>query len=388
MLLSHHSSFRKYILFGVATVGWIFNACKEEQKEPAVKVVTTEANSETSCSAGIPDRFSTISTENLKQQKIAKADTVGMVKIKEGTFLMGAPDGRGRPNEYPQHTVQLDAFYIDKTEVTNAQFEAFVKATGYVTTAERDVDWEELKKQLPEGTPKPADSVLKASSLVFTPTKEAVSLNNPGVWWRWKRKADWRHPQGPKSSIEGKENFPVVHVSWEDANAYASWAGKRLPTEAEWEYAARGGLQNKPYPWGAEEPYQGKAKANTWEGNFPYQNTAQDGYTRLAPVSTFAPNNYGLFDMAGNVWEWCSDNYQNDYYSQFKDEVSDNPKGPSKGYDARQPKLSMKVVRGGSFLCNETYCSGYRASARMMSSPDTGLEHTGFRCVVSVSSLE
>ncbi|MGM8361945.1 formylglycine-generating enzyme family protein [Flavobacterium sp. ARAG 55.4] len=337
-----------------------------------------------SCHSGIPERFVTADdTVDIKPQE--KVSLKRMVKIIGGKFFMGAPDNRGRQDEYPQHAVIVSSFYMDKTEVTNAEFAEFVKATGYITTAEKAPVWEELKKQLPEGTPKPADSLLIAASLVFKPTSGPVPLNNASVWWKWKKGANWKHPFGQNSSIKGMENYPVVQISWEDANAYAKWAGKRLPTEAEWEYAARGGLKNEPYPWGKEEPYYGKPKANTWDGSFPYKNTKKDHYAGLAPVKSYAPNNFGLFDMAGNVWEWCSDNYRNDYYKKNSTAILNNPTGPKDSYDPNQPRTALKVIRGGSFMCNEKYCSGYRASSRMMSSPDTGLQNTGFRCVISVA---
>lgn len=296
---------------------------------------------------------------------------------------MGASDTEGRPDEYPQHQVKVSGFWMDATEVTNAQFAAFVEATGYVTTAERAPDWEELKKQLPPGTPKPPDSVLVAASLVFTPPKQQVALNNPGQWWSWRKQANWRQPQGPGSSLKGRENHPVVHVSWYDAVAFARWAGKRLPTEAEWEYAARGGAQDKRYPWGNEDVEADKPKANTWQGSFPDRNTAWDKYAGLAPVKSFAPNKYGLYDMAGNVWEWCSDWYAADYYSKASAELTLNPAGPASSHDPQEPVMPKRVVRGGSFMCHSSYCKGYRVTARMKSSEDTGLENTGFRCVSS-----
>ncbi|MEH7889625.1 formylglycine-generating enzyme family protein [Elizabethkingia meningoseptica] len=325
-----------------------------------------------------------IQTSEIKRHIIVNNTPLfkGMVFIKGGEYFMGASDERGRPDEYPRHKVKISDFYIDETEVTNAQFAEFVMATGYITTAEIKPDWNELKKQLPAGTAKPHDSILVAASLVFKPAKEEVSLDNPAIWWEWKKGADWKHPEGPGSSIKGKENYPVIHVSWEDANAYAKWAGKRLPTEAEWEYAARGGLQDDPYPWGKEEPYEGEAKANTWDGKFPYLNTAKDHYETLAPVRSYPANAYGLYDMAGNVWEWTSDNYSSDYYREFEGKTAVDPQGPDKSYNPRIPGTSLKTIRGGSFMCNEAYCSGYRVSARMMSSPDTGLENLGFRCVI------
>lgn len=307
----------------------------------------------------------------------------GMVFISGGEFMAGASGDEGRADEYPRRRVQVSGFWMDQTEVTNAQFSKFIKATGYITIAERVPDWEEMKKQLPPGTPKPADSLLLPGSLVFTPPSLLVSLENPSHWWTWMPGANWKHPQGKGSNIVDKENYPVVHISWFDAMAYCRWAGKRLPTEAEWEYAARGGLQNEIYPWGNEDIEKGLPKANTWQGIFPAKNDKKDRYERLAPVRSFSPNPSGLYDMAGNVWEWCSDWYDAAYYSTAGSSLIRDPAGPTVAYDPAEPGLPKKVIRGGSFMCNASYCSGYRVSARMKSTPDTGLEHTGFRCVAN-----
>ena len=359
---------------------FVFAACKSNQQDSEPVNRGDDSSSKMiSCGAGLPSRFP--SGNDSTSIKAGNTDHKGMVWIEGGEFAMGAADKDGRTDEYPVHQVCLKGFWMDVTEVTNAQFAKFVAATGYITTAERKPDWEELKKQVSADTPRPPDSLLVASSLVFTPPAHAIALTDASQWWHWTRDANWRHPQGPNSSIRGKENYPVVHISWDDANAYAEWAGKRLPTEAEWEFAARGGLQAQPYTWGNEHPEHQVPKANTWQGHFPDNNTNWDGYNRLAPVKKYHPNKKGLYDMAGNVWEWCQDWYRPDYYQQIANGITQNPKGPSKSYDPDAPGMPKRVVRGGSFLCHESYCASYRVSARMSTSPDTGLEHTGFRCV-------
>ena len=307
----------------------------------------------------------------------------GMVLIPSGTLNMGGDNDQASPNEFPKHKVKIDEFWIDKTEVTNAQFEKFVEATGYLTIAERPVIWEELIKDLPENTPKPPDSLLQPGALVFKKTTQPVSLNNPNLWWEWKIGANWKHPEGSNSDIKEKSNYPVVQVAWEDAVAYAKWAGKRLPTEAEWEWASRGGKENMVYPWGNEKVNEGQPKANFWQGLFPYENTLEDGYLTAGPVGKFPSNGYGLFDMAGNVWEWCADWSDFDFYKNPNSSDA-NTKGPPKAYNPSMPFQQERVIRGGSFLCNDDYCSGYRNARRMGSTPDTGLNHTGFRCVKDV----
>jgi len=312
-----------------------------------------------------------------------EGEMAGMVWIPGGEFSLGATgqDSLARDDEKPAHRVRVSGFWMDETEVTNAQFSAFVKATGYQTTAERAPDWEEMRRTLPLGTPKPPASVLVAGSLVFRQPSQPIPLNNPGNWWEWTPGANWRHPQGPSSSITGKENHPVVHISWDDAVAYARWARKRLPTEAEWEWAARGGLQEAIFAWGNEPIEAGSPRANTWQGSFPDRNSLRDGFALAAPVRSFPPNGYGLYEISGNVWEWCADWYHPETYRRdAQTGVVENPKGPSSSFDPQEPGMPKRVQRGGSFLCHDSYCASYRVSARMKSSPDTGLLHSGFRC--------
>jgi formylglycine-generating enzyme required for sulfatase activity len=297
---------------------------------------------------------------------------------------MGTDSDLGWPDEKPAHRVRVGGFWMDAHEVTNAQFRAFVQATGYVTTAERTPRLEEVMAQLPPGSPRPPRENLVPGSLVFTPPAGRVNLDDVSQWWAWTRGADWRHPGGPGTSIEGKDDHPIVHVSWDDAVAYARWAGKRLPTEAEWEFAARGGLDGRPYVWGDERSSDSRPLANIWQGEFPWQNTAKDGFASTAPVRSFPPNSYGLHDMAGNVWEWCADWYQRDLYRERAGRgLVVNPVGPEQSRDPARPFMPMRVQRGGSFLCNDSYCSRYRPSARHGCSPDTGMSHVGFRCVLS-----
>ena len=310
-----------------------------------------------------------------------------MVWVPGGEFSMGSTDPLSRPDEGPVHRVRVDGFWMDVTELTNAQFAEFTKATGYKTIAERPVDWEELKKQVPAGTPKPADNMLVPGSLVFTPPDRPVDLRQHEQWWTWTTGADWRHPEGPTSTIQGKATNPVVHIAYEDAVAYCQWAGKALPTEAQWEFAARGGLDHKVNVWG-DQPVEAK-RCNIWQGHFPDKNSAEDGFARAAPVKSFAPNGFGLYDMAGNVWEWCSDLYRPDTYARRILElgagvVAVDPTGAKTSLDPRNPDAPVsRVHRGGSFLCNDSYCASYRPSARMACPPDTGLQHLGFRCVMT-----
>lgn len=318
----------------------------------------------------------------LRQESVSTSE--GMVWISAGEFWMGTDADDAWKDEKPAHRVRVDGFWIDATEVTNAQFQKFVDETQYLTTAERAPTAEEILAQSPPGTPAPPAELLVPGSLVFTPPDDPVPLDDVSNWWTWTPGANWRHPEGPDSDLTGREQHPVIHVSWDDAVAYAKWAGKRLPTEAEWEYAARGGLDRAPYTWGDEAPSDSKPQANLWTGAFPHRNTSADGYVRTAPVKSFPPNGYGLYDVAGNVWEWCADWYDRDLYThRSKSETTLSPVGPAASYDASRPFMTQRSQRGGSFLCNDSYCSRYRPSARHGCTPDTGMSHVGFRCAKS-----
>jgi sulfatase modifying factor 1 len=312
----------------------------------------------------------------------------GMVWIFGGEFSMGAQDPpdmgtvgmQATKDSRPIHRVYVDGFFMDKTDVTNAQFAAFVKATGYVTVAERTPRAEDFPGAPPEN--------LVAGGVVFSPPEHAVALNDHFQWWSYVKGANWRHPIGPKSSIKGRDNYPVVQVAYEDAEAYASWAHKRLPTEAEWEFAARGGLAGKPFVWGEKFRPNGKWMANTHQGHFPEQDTGRDGFVGVAPVAQYAPNGYGLYDMAGNVWQWVTDWYRPDYYVQLANAggVARNPKGPDTPFDPAEPSEKKKVHRGGSFLCTDQYCSRYMVGTRGKGEVSTGTNHLGFRCVSTTSA--
>jgi len=308
-----------------------------------------------------------------------------MVWIPGGRFRMGSEDHY--PEESPLHEVQVDGFWIDRFQVTNRDYARFVEETGYVTVAERPLDPADFPGAPPEN--------LKPGSMLFHPTRGPVDLRDYSNWWAWVPGTSWRHPAGPESTLGGLEDHPVVHVAWEDVEAYAKWAGKDLPTEAEWEYAARGGLEGAAYTWGDEHSPDGRVMANVWQGEFPWQNLLEDGYARTAPVGSFPANGYGLHDMAGNVWEWTKDWYVRVLAGATPTEakpsccglsITVNPEitSPDGSYDLRQPdhRIPRKVVKGGSHLCAPNYCLRYRPAARQPQMIDTGMSHIGFRCVV------
>jgi formylglycine-generating enzyme len=291
----------------------------------------------------------------------------GMRWIPGGSFQMGSKS----ENEGPVHEALVSAFWMDTHELTNAEFAQFVAATHHVTVGEKAP----AREEFPDAPP----DKLVPGALVFTGTKGPVPLQDYTQWWEYRPGANWRHPQGPASSIVGKDSHPVVQVTYSDAAAYCAWAGKRLPTEAEWEFAARGGLAQAAYTWGNDRKHDHEKMANLFEGEFPYHNTGHDGFDRTAPVGSFPPNGYGLVDMAGNVWEWTTDWYAPSFDPSLPVE---NPPGPETSYDPQDPSTPKRVIKGGSFLCNDAYCRGYRPSSRMPADVNTPMEHLGFRCVL------
>lgn len=321
------------------------------------------------------------------ENKVAapKVIPAGMVFIPGGEFSMGSPNSdalaecsKGASSDSQEiHRVKLNAFLMDSHEVTNAEFAKFAKATGYKTVSETTPTQEEFPGVTPD--------MLVAGSVVFNPPKGAVPLANFLLWWSYIPQANWKAPFGPGSDLKGKENFPVVHIAWEDAAAYAKWAGKRLPTEAEWEFAARGGKTGNLYAWGNQFKVDEKFMANTFQGNFPNLDTQEDGFKGIAPIGKFAPNAYGLYDVSGNVWEWCEDWYNDSYYGELKQTgTAVNPTGPSISNDPSEPGIAKKVHRGGSFLCTDQYCTRYMVGTRGKGDWKTGTNHLGFRCVKDI----
>ena len=314
----------------------------------------------------------------------------GMIWVSGKSFTKGGKvgDNYAMERELPSHEVYVDGFFIDITEVTNKQFEKFVQETGYITIAERKIEWEEIKMNLPPNTPKPADSLLQPGSLIFN--KEIKKVDNMGnylQWWKWKIGANWKHPLGPGSTIVNMENFPVVHVAYEDALAYCEWAGRRLPTEAEWESAAQGNFNDAVFSWGNELSFLNQ-NANTWQGNFPIKNTVLDKHESIAAVKSYPPNSIGVYDMIGNVWEITSDLFNINHYKELDLNKSiKNPKGASSCYNPSNPYELQYIMKGGSFLCHDSYCASYRISARMGVSVGSASDHMGFRTVATLEML-
>jgi len=369
----------------LAALALLFAGC-DRPAEPLVKEARARSRPDAVPAAGHSE--STASDEvaspflptRASSRAAPSAPPKGMVWIAGGEFSMGSADPtRGghchepMDDARPIHRVAIGGYFIDQTEVTNRAFAEFVKATGHVTLAERPPRAEELPGVPPE--------LLVAGSNVFSPTKAPTALDNPVRWWRYVRGADWRHPEGPDSALVGREEHPVVHVGFEDALAYAAWLGHDLPTEAEWEFAARGGLSGALYAWGNELTPGGDHRANTYQGTFPVADTAEDGFVGSAPVASFEPNAYGIYDVAGNVWEWTRDWYDAAEYGR-RGALSVDPSGPERGHDPSEPSVQKRVIRGGSFLCTNAYCTRYMVGTRGKADPRSPTAHVGFRTVL------
>ena len=318
--------------------------------------------------------FGCDSKTKLKKVKVPIGyEEMTMIWVPGGSFMMGSNDKMARNDEKPKHKVQLDGFWISETPVTNNQFAAFVNITNYKTTAETPPSLEDIMSQLPKDTPPPPKELLVAGSLTFVQSDQPANPTSSINWWQWSPQISLKNPRGKDSSIDNLGNHPVVHVSWYDAQEFSFWLNMELPTEAQWEYAAKlGGISNR-------------REMNIWQGIFPISNNRDDGFVKTNPVKYYKPNNIGLYDMAGNVWEWVRDWYRPNTYS-IQDQRK-NPLGPNSSYDPFEPTVPKRVTRGGSFLCNDQYCAGYRPTARMKTSPDTSLEHTGFRCIMTEQQM-
>ncbi|MEO2035855.1 MAG: formylglycine-generating enzyme family protein [Planctomycetaceae bacterium] len=309
----------------------------------------------------------------------------GMVWIPGGTYVMG--NNHGPPDEAPRHAVAVDGFWMDAHEVTNAEFEEFVRATGYVTLPEKKPELRSLREGSDLGQLAILEEMNQPGSICSLAISSRDEIDERGAysWWQYVPGASWKHPEGPDSSISDRMDHPVVHLSWLDVREFCQWAGRSLPTEAQWEYAARGGHNGRVYPWGNTRQPHGAWLQNIWQGEFPVEDTGEDGHTRTAPVGSFEPNDYGLYDMSGNVWEWCSDYYRPEYYLSS---AVRNPLGPEESWDPMEPDVIKRVQRGGSFMCSEQYCIGYRVASRMKGEEDTGAFHTGFRTIITPDMLE
>ena len=353
-----------------------------ERTEPPVRVRTDPkvGASDVRSAKGSPDGMMTVVSEDQPVPAAEDPRVEGMVWVPGGSFLMGSADGAA--DEFPVHRVELDGFWMDVHEVKNQQFKEFVDAVGYVTTAEQPPQLRSIQS----GSALQQAAILEEfnhpgsiCSLNLSSRSEIDPVKGAYSWWQYLKGANWKHPEGPDSSIVDRMDHPVVHVSWLDVQAYCAWAGKSLPTEAQWEYAARGGRSGEVYPWGNDRNPEGRWLQNIWQGEFPVQNTGADGFEQTAPVKSFPPNDFGLYEMSGNVWEWCADYYQPDYYANCS---LRNPAGPASSHDPQEPGIIKRIQRGGSFMCSEQYCVGYRVAARMKGEQDTGAFHTGFRCVL------
>lgn len=349
--------------------GWIWTAALAAIVLAVFGLAFWQSAESTTQSAPEPRKRAKPAVAQINEAAAPEPATDGMVWVPGGWFWMGDNEF---PDAGPEHLVNVDGFWMDAHEVTNAQYAEFAEATGYQTVAELPPDPAEFPGAPPEN--------LVPGSIVFSPPEGPVPLDNHLAWWSYVPGAEWRHPEGPQSTIEDRENHPVVHISWTDAKAYADWAGKRLPTEAEWEFAARGGLDRQPYCWGRELKPDDQWQSNIWQGDFPSENTSDDGFRATAPVESFRPNGYGLFDLSGNVWEWCSDWYRPDTYLYSSDK---NPQGPDSSYDPQEPGLPKRVQRGGSFMCADQYCKRYVPGARGKGEVSSAAGHIGFRCVKS-----
>ena len=342
-------------------------------------LVWTVTRRPTPAAAPAPDLHAHHATASADRAEAPRVDSTpppgpappGMVWVPGGTFWMGCDDC-GMPDATPVHMVRVDGFWMDETPVTNEEFARFVRETGYRTIAERPLD--------PAQFPGVPAAQLVPGSAVFTPPPAIASLDNPLQWWRYVGGASWRHPEGTGSSIRGREQHPVVHVAWEDAVAYLKWAGKQLPSEAQFEYAARGGLDRQHYAWGDERHPPGHSPANIWQGAFPVRNSSEDGFAGTSPVRAFPVNGFGLHDMGGNVWQWCADWYRPDYYKSLRG-TTVNPAGPADSLDPAEPGVPKRVQRGGSFLCSDEYCTRYLVGSRGKGAVDSGSSNVGFRGV-------
>lgn len=375
---------KTYWIFAILTISIITLAFGYTTfKSPKEKLAAVDC-AETPNTAAESDFKPTIANKTPAPSKAPK----GMVWIPGGEFSMGSNiedeslcSIKGVTKDAaPIHRVYVDGYFMDKTEVTNEEYAKFVKATGYVTVAEQKPTKEEF--------PTAAEEDLITGSVIFTPTPAAVNLNNFLQWWSYVGGANWKHPEGPQSSIKGKEKYPVVHITYEDAAAYAKWAGKRLPTEAEWEFAARGGKTGNLYAWGNTLKPNGKFQANIYQGHFPIKDgdTGEDGFKGIAPTAQFEPNTYGLYDIGGNVWEWVNDWYSVDYYQTLAEDgkITKNPQGPKAYNDPSDPTEKKRVHRGGSFLCTDQYCTRYMVGTRGKGEIRSAANHLGFRCVKSI----